>query len=204
MSHKRSLSFCRIFVACFTFLSLVTLTRDAQAACGLFDKSTANSNLIPRSSAFTPAGPVSFAPTADADDNDDSTVVGMWKFTFKAYNTAGIPDGTVVDAGYATWHSDGTEIMNSGRAPITGSFCMGVWDQDGRRSYRLNHVGLSWDPSGAVFVGPAQIREWITVSRDGLTYTGQFTIDQRDTDGNLLAHLEGQVRGQRVTIGTTF
>jgi len=37
----------------------------------------------------------------------------------------GIPDGVPLDDGYATWHSDGTEIMNSGRVPKTGSF---VWE----------------------------------------------------------------------------
>ena len=206
MSHHQPSSVRRILIACLTLLFLASIARDARAACGSFEKPRASLKLTPRSSAFAPkAQPVSFVQVADGDDHDDDlAIVGMWKFTFKAYNTPGIPDGTVIDAGYATWHSDGTELMNSGRAPITSSFCMGVWEPDGRRSYRLNHVGLSWDPSGTVFVGPAQIREWITVSRDGRSYTGQFTIDQRDTNGNLLAHLEGRLTGQRVTADTTF
>jgi hypothetical protein len=30
----------------------------------------------------------------------------------------------VIDAGFAQWHSDGTEIMNS-HAPATSNFCLG-------------------------------------------------------------------------------
>ena len=74
--------------------------------------------------------PASFA--LRDDDSEDASIVGLWQVTFTSKGTSGIPDGTVVDAGYATWHSDGTEIMNSGRPPITGSFCMGVWKQVGR------------------------------------------------------------------------
>ena len=67
-------------------------------------------------------------------------IVGFWHFKFVSQGSAGIQDGTEVDAGYAQWHSDGTEITNSGgHAPITSSFCMGVWQKTGLRSYRLNH-----------------------------------------------------------------
>src|SRR5436190_19053471 len=87
--------------------------------------------------------PASFA--LRADDGEDASIVGLWQITFTSKDTPGIPDGTVIDAGYATWHADGTEIMNSGRPPITSSFCMGVWKQVGRSTFRLNHVALSWD-----------------------------------------------------------
>src|SRR5712691_1774031 len=48
-------------------------------------------------------------------------ITGLWKFQFA------LPDGTVIDQGYVTWHADGTELINSLHPPITGSFCMGVW-----------------------------------------------------------------------------
>src|SRR5262245_23104935 len=68
--------------------------------------------------------PVSFV-LYDDRDSEDPSIVGLWQITFTSKDTSGIPDGTVIDAGYATWHADGTEIMNSGRPPITSSFCMG-------------------------------------------------------------------------------
>lgn len=127
------------------------------------------------------------------------SIVGLWSVQFVSEGSEGIPDGTVIDQGYATWHSDGTEIMNSGRPPITGNFCMGVWKSTGRFTYKLNHFGLSWDPTGTTFVGPGNIRENVTLDHSGDSYSGTFTIDQYDTNGNLLAHLQGNVTGQRIT-----
>jgi len=119
--------------------------------------------------------------------------VGFWKVQLV------LDDGTVFDDGYATWHSDGTELMNSGRPPMTGSFCMGVWRQTKSGPYKLNHFALSWDSTGTVFVGPANIRETITVDPSGKTYRGLFALDQFDTNGNVLAHFAGKVIGLRIT-----
>src|SRR5215212_1066954 len=56
-------------------------------------------------------------------------IVGLWQFEFTSAGNDGspfyIPDGAPLDAGYAQWHSDGTEIMNSSRDPITGNVCLG-------------------------------------------------------------------------------
>jgi len=128
-------------------------------------------------------------------------IVGMWKFTFTSEGSKGIPDGAVVDAGYVTWHADGTELMNSGRAPITGSFCMGVWKPIGPSTFKLNHVAMAWDPTGTVYVGPAEIRETVTVAPRGNSYVGKFTLDQYATDEKtVLAHVQGTVTATRVTV----
>jgi len=135
----------------------------------------------------------------DRDGNRNAAIVGMWKVQFVSEGTTGIPDGTVIDSAYAQWHSDGTEIMNSGRPPITSSFCLGVWKRTGGATYKLNHFALSWDPTGTVFVGPANIREDVTLDNNGNTFSGTFTIDQFDTNGNTLAHIAGKISAQRVT-----
>jgi hypothetical protein len=126
-------------------------------------------------------------------DGGSATIVGLWSVTFL------LADGSVFDSGYATWHSDGTELMNSGRPPMTGSFCMGVWKLTNQGTYQLNHIALSWDSTGTVFVGPANIRETITVAPSGNTYSGTFTLNQYDPNGNLLAHFAGKVVAQRIT-----
>ena len=128
------------------------------------------------------------------------TIVGLWSVQFISEGNDGIPDGTVIDQGYATWHADGTEIMNSGRPPASGNFCMGVWKLTGRLSYKLNHVTLSWDPTGTTFIGPGSIHESVTLDHSGMTYSGTFTIDQFDTNGNLLAHLQGNISATRITV----
>ena len=127
------------------------------------------------------------------------SIVGLWSFQFVSQGNDGIPDNTVLDQGYAMWHADGTEMINSGKPPITSSFCMGVWKPTGRFTYKLNHVALSWDPTGTTFVGPASIHEEITLDHSGESYSGTFTIDQFDTNGNAIAHVQGTVNATRIT-----
>ena len=127
-------------------------------------------------------------------------IVGFWKVKFVSEGNPGIPDGTVLDNGFAQWHDDGTEIMNSSRIPATGNFCLGVWQKNGS-SYDLNHYGLSYDPAGN-FVGPARIQEHVTVNGKADQYEGTFTIDQYDPSGNLVVHIEGQVTAKRVDVNT--
>ena len=134
-------------------------------------------------------------------EGSDDRIVGFWKFKFVSEGTRGIPDGTVIDNGFVQWHSDGTEITNSSRPPATGNFCLGVWQKSGASSYALNHFGLSSDLSGN-FIGPAQIREDITLNHKANEYEGTFTIDQYDAAGHLLAHIEGRVAATRINVDT--
>jgi hypothetical protein len=120
-------------------------------------------------------------------------IVGFWNLTLTS-------DGQLIDSAYVQWHSDGTEIMNSSRAPATGSFCMGVWEKVGN-NYVLNHFAKSFDPDGN-FVGPANIRERVHLDRGGQSYSGHFTLDQYDTQGNLLVHIAGDVAATRITVDT--
>ena len=132
------------------------------------------------------SGGASFEPAVQAANfgNGQGAIVGMWLFTFTAHaNDVGIPDGSQVDTGYQTWHSDGTELTNSGgRAPDTQAFCQGVWGQKWDSSYELNHWAIAWAPdpvTGAVtFLGPANIHENVKVDRTGNNFSGTFTIDQ--------------------------
>lgn len=139
-------------------------------------------------------------------------IVGLWQFEFTSVGNDGapfhIPDGAQLDAGYAQWHSDGTEIMNSSRDPVTGNFCLGTWAGDSDRGFKLNHFGLSWDNTGQLctpapgatncFVGPANIRETVTVDPLGETYEGTVTIDQYDKAEHLIFRLTGTVTARRV------
>jgi len=138
---------------------------------------------------------------ASEEKVSDPRIVGFWKVKFVSQGTPGIPDGAVIDNGFAQWHDDGTEIMNSSRVPATGSFCLGVFQKFGPSSYNLNHFGLSFDPAGN-FVGPAQIREHVTLNNKADQYEGTFTIDQFDPSGNVLAHITGQVTATRIFVDT--
>lgn len=152
----------------------------------------------------------------------EPSIVGMWHVHLVATSTSGIPNppppGTEVDAGYQQWHSDGTEMLNSGRPPANSSFCMGTWQQVGPRTFKLNHFAISWTqgpapdsssgPSNSR-TGPTSIVEEVTVSPDGNSFSGRFTItDYAETDspsGNTISFLDsitGNVTGTRVTVNT--
>jgi hypothetical protein len=118
----------------------------------------------------------------------------------------GPPDGTPIDAGFQTWHEDGTELMNSGRPPATGSFCEGVWEQQNWSSFSLNHWALSWDFDPAtgkptVFVGPTNIQEQVKVDVTGNSFTGTFSLTQYAPDGTtVMGGVKGVVNATRVTV----
>ena len=54
--------------------------------------------------------------------------------------------------------------------------------------------------------GPAFIKQFVTLARDGNSYTGTFTITQLGPDGKTLALpgvITGTIEATRVTISTT-
>lgn len=147
----------------------------------------------------------------DRDFDDDSApIVGMWHVVFTANTSsgAGIPN-TVVDNALVVWHADGTEIMNSVRPPQDGNFCMGVWEQTGRFTYKLNH--FAWfanafptNPPTQIGppVGPTQITETVILAADGKSFTGHFTLTAYDTSGNVVQTFTGTLAGTRITMQT--
>jgi hypothetical protein len=145
--------------------------------------------------------------TQTADDLDP--IVGMWHVTFTAQgNSGGPPDGTPIDKAIVVWHSDGTEIMNSGRPAQDGNFCLGVWKKSGKK-YNVNHFALGNDASNAPGgignpAGPTRIQEAITLSADGNSYTGTFTLKATDPTGKTEARILGVISATRVTIETTI
>jgi hypothetical protein len=147
------------------------------------------------------------------DADDEGSIVGMWHVLLTAHTMNGqaIPN-TVIDNSLAVWHRDGTEIMNSLRPAQDGNFCLGVWKRTGQRSYLLNHIpwgGNVFDPAappdaiGAPQAG-VQILENVTLSADGDSYSGTFTLQAYDTAGNVYASFSGTVSAKRVTTSTPF
>ncbi len=163
------------------------------------------------------AGGLRLLPAAFQNDNgnDDRpawkpSIVGFWHvvFTAKTSNRARIPD-TAIDSALVVWHSDGTEIMNSGRPAQDGNFCMGVWEQTGPRSYKLNHFALGnkfapGTPDGVVGEpdGPTRFLESVSVSADGKQYSGTFTLIAHQPTGEIYQTFTGVVTATRITLDT--
>jgi hypothetical protein len=130
--------------------------------------------------------------TADAQESSDASIVGLWKTKF-------IAGGQVVDQGFDVWHSDGTEVLNDTPPPSTGNVCLGVWIKTGKSTYKLKHPSWNFDPAGNL-IGTVVIREDVTVSNDGNSYKGTFTLDVFDLAGNRLDHANGTISAQRITV----
>ena len=122
-----------------------------------------------------------------------AAIVGLWSFSFAA-------GGAQIDWGYTEWHSDGTEITNSGgHSPASGNFCLGVWRQSGPNTFHLKHFPLGYDPSTGLLAVKVILTEDVTVDRTGNNFAGPFTEDIYDPTGvTLLQHVAGTVTGHRV------
>jgi hypothetical protein len=194
---------------------LITTGVASAAYAGCIDLTTSPAGAPSLIHAAYRPGPVTLVADQDHGNGDDRTsIVGLWQFEFISKGNANNPppnppDLVPLDSGFAQWHSDGTEIMNSSRDPATSNVCLGVWESDGPRTYILNHYALSWDntrtlctPVGTApscFVGPTNIRERVTVDPHGDTYAGTVKITQYDTTGHAMFSLTGTVSAKRIT-----
>jgi hypothetical protein len=147
------------------------------------------------------------AESALARGFSNASIVGLWNVQFVSQGNTGhnpsIPDGAVIDWGFNQWHSDGTELLNSGgHAANTGNFCMGVWGQTGFLTFELNHFALSYDSTSGALANVVNIREQATLSPSGDSYGGTFTIDVYDPNGSHVDHVAGTITGTRVTVDT--
>ena len=139
--------------------------------------------------------------------SSSASIVGLWNVQFISQGNTShnppIPDGAVIDWGFTQWHSDGTELLNSGgHAANTGNFCMGVWGQTGFLTYEVNHFALSYDATSGTLLNVVNIREQATLSPSGDSYTGTFTLDVYDPNGSHVDHLAGNITGTRITVDT--
>jgi hypothetical protein len=199
----------RVLTATLGAAALGILFVPAASACGVpaqFQGASATQQL--RLDPQNPLGSISSASLArdlsNAAIGSSVSIVGLWDFQFVSEGNTGIPNGTILDFGYTQWHSDGTELLNSGgRAPATENFCMGVWVQTGRYTYQWNHFALSYDATTGLLNGKANIAETVTLSPGGTIYSGTFTITNFDTNGNKVGTVSGQVTADRVTVDTT-
>jgi hypothetical protein len=161
-----------------------------------------------------------YQPAAQEPVNPFASIVGMWHVKLVATSVSGapVPVGAEVDAGFQQWHSDGTEMLNSGRPAANTNFCMGVWEQVGLNTFKLNHFAISYtqgpppDPQSGpsnTLQGPTSIVEQVTVSPDGKTFKGTFTItdykESSPTPGSTISWLDtisGTVTATRVDVNT--
>ena len=193
-------------VTALAFVSACLLVASANAACGDAERLGA---ILHRQS-WQGSDVIQSGLLLRIADDEKDPIVGMWHVTFTAQgNEMGPPDGTQLDNALVTWHSDGTELMNSARPPQDGQFCMGIWKRMGKSTYKLNHFAWFGNdtanaPSGIGNpTGPTRFFEEVTLSPDKKHYTGTFTLDAYDAAGTQVAHIVGVIAATRITLHTT-
>jgi hypothetical protein len=154
---------------------IAALTPTLFAGCGEMPKAAPAGKRPPVSFLQAAYRPVRFVLV---DGPATADVVGLWHVVFT--QNAGFGGG-LFDDSYAVWHSDGTEIMNSGvHSPATGNFCMGAWTKTGPSTYELKHIALDFSMQPLGSTSPTVIviiREKVTVNHTGNHFTGSFTAD---------------------------
>ena len=135
---------------------------NAHAACGGVPLPQAHPSSFQLQSGSARLLRASLAEPEGDDDRGGASIVGMWHVTFTSHGSdSDLPEGAPVDNALVVWHGDNTEIMNSDRPPQDGDFCMGVWKQTGRNTYKLNHFAWFsnvYDPTNPLSwseIGPA-------------------------------------------------
>ena len=134
-------------------------------------------------------------PSINAQSNADaSSITGLWHIKF-------IAGGQVVDEGFDQYHADGNEILNDTPPPAAGNICLGVWARTGARTLKLKHPSWIYDPTNTFVVGTATILETVTLDHTGNAFSGTFTVQLRDLDGNPLGDdLTGEIAATRITV----
>ena len=180
----------RTLAATFGAVVLALLCAPAsRAQCGAYQKTAFHSSWSGQPAMLFRAALI------NDDHYNEPSIVGFWHFKM----SVGV---NVIDGGTQQWHSDGAEVMDSGaRSPLIGNVCFGVWKQVGERQYKLNHRGIGFDAAGSAVNGVDSIIINVTLSRDGNSYSGTFTIYPYDPDGNFIAPaVKGTITGTRITV----
>jgi hypothetical protein len=119
-------------------------------------------------------------------------IVGLWSTT--------VTQGqTVLLRGFDVYHSDHTEVLNEFHDPRTGNVCLGVWKYVGHNTYKLKHPAFLWDANG-VWIGYRILHQTVTLAADGNSFTGTWSNDRTDINGNIVSHIDADIAGTRVEV----
>jgi len=128
------------------------------------------------------------SPSAQASARP--SIVGLWSVHY--VSTTGGPDVLTYDQ----WHRDGLEIETPNFTP---GVCMGTFKQANDGTVHLYHVAWTLDANEAPS-GYWDENLTATVSTDGTTYSGNYTRDFYDVNGNFLFEDVGTLTATRLTV----
>ncbi len=185
---RRTAFWSRLSRGAFTMLAiagLILATANANASCG---------NLTGVGSRSPIKMPMLAQAGADNFPGYSDSIVGLWHVVYSA-------NGGTFNETFDQWHSDGTEFENAYLLPAQGNICFGVWKTVAPRTVKLHHIGWTFAvPGDGQLSGTFTLDEMNTVSRDGKTYTGNFTFKTFDLNGVQGADITGTIAATRITV----
>jgi hypothetical protein len=130
-------------------------------------------------------------------EDSKESIVGVWHVIYT------VTGGGLFNDTFDTWHSDGTEFESAFLPPEAGNICVGVWKTTGTGTVKLHHVGWLFTPGSTppTATGSFTLDETNVVSRDGKTYTGNFTFQMYDMNGVPKGgQVNGTIAATRITV----
>ncbi len=148
-----------------------------------------------------PKSPIKMPMMAQAEGNpfggaESTSIVGLWHVIYT------MTGGGLFNDTFDMWHSDGTEFEAAFLPPEAGNICYGVWKQVAG-TVKLHHLGWLFTPGSTpgTATGTFTIDDVITVSRDGKSYSGNFTFQVYDMNGVAQGGpVTGTIAATRITV----
>jgi hypothetical protein len=119
------------------------------------------------------------------------SIVGMWNVNY--VSNMNFPPASA----YIQWHSDGLEFEGANVAP--GAFCQGTYKQTPDGSYHDYHIAWTFDSTGTLN-GHWDETMIVTLGADGQAYSGTYTRDFYDLNGNFLFEDTGTMTATRLNV----
>jgi hypothetical protein len=167
--------------------SLLTTVPASACTVSAEAKTKSAAALAPGAAALSPDN----APSTSNSKPNAQDFVGLWDL--KIYS-----QGQLIDEGFDTFHSDGTELLITQDNPITENVCPGVWEQTGPATIKVKHPSWYFDTNGNL-LGTVIIYETLTLDCDD-SFHGTSVEEVFDTQGNKIATYDAQISGKRITV----
>jgi hypothetical protein len=149
--------------------------------------------------ALTMTAPIVFGQGNDWSDDNDRSIVGVWRTVVTARNCQ-TGDPLVTLKGLFTFNKGGTMsewTIGPGQSPAVRGPGHGVWQRGrGWQNYSIGFTFYLYDPSG-VLIGSQRVKAALHVEANGDVFTTKATNQTLDTNDNVIANGCGSSVGTR-------
>ena len=169
---------------------LVGISATALAQCGNSMNAMAAAAVLAKSQ--PQASSASTQSSTSSDSPTNPSIVGLWHVRF-------LVGQTTIQEAFQIFNAGGTEVHNPNVDPRAGNVCLGSWEQQSPRTFKLTHRVWNYDVNGN-YLGTIHLNEALTLGDKGVTHGGSFTLGFYDPAGTFLFEVPGSVVAERITV----